>query len=69
MPRKICDYRYLYCLNGGGVSYLGKKKLVTRTSFFKNGVADGTRTHDNQNHNLALYQLNYGHHKFLIFNV
>ena len=25
-------------------------------------MADGTRTHDNQNHNLALYQLNYGHH-------
>ena len=28
----------------------------------KNGVNDGTRTHDNQNHNLALYQLNYVHH-------
>ena len=27
-----------------------------------NGVTDGTWTHDNQNHNLALYQLNYGHH-------
>ena len=27
-----------------------------------NGVGDGTRTHDNQNHNLALYQLNYIHH-------
>ena len=26
------------------------------------GVDDGTRTHDNQNHNLALYQLNYVHH-------
>ena len=26
------------------------------------GVTGGTRTHDNQNHNLALYQLNYGHH-------
>ena len=26
------------------------------------GVDDGTRTHDNQNHNLALYQLNYIHH-------
>jgi hypothetical protein len=26
------------------------------------GVADGARTHDNQNHNLALYQLNYSHH-------
>ena len=26
------------------------------------GVNDGARTHDNQNHNLALYQLNYVHH-------
>lgn len=25
-------------------------------------MTDGTRTHDNQNHNLALYQLNYSHH-------
>ena len=28
-------------------------------------VNDGTRTRDNQNHNLALYQLNYIHHVFL----
>ena len=26
------------------------------------GVDEGTRTLDNQNHNLALYQLNYIHH-------
>ena len=26
------------------------------------GVTDGTRTRDIQDHNLALYQLNYGHH-------
>ena len=26
------------------------------------GVADGTRTHDDQNHNLGLYQLSYSHH-------
>jgi hypothetical protein len=26
------------------------------------GVTDGTRTHDDQNHNLGLYQLSYGHH-------
>ena len=25
-------------------------------------MASGTRTHDNQNHNLVLYQLNYDHH-------
>jgi integrase len=28
----------------------------------KDGVADGTRTRDNQNHNLGLYQLSYDHH-------
>ena len=33
-----------------------------RFVLFKNGVDDGTRTRDNQNHNLALYQLNYIHH-------
>jgi hypothetical protein len=27
-----------------------------------NGVTDGARTRDNQNHNLGLYQLSYGHH-------
>ena len=26
------------------------------------GVDDGTRTHDNWNHNTGLYQLNYAHH-------
>ncbi|MEK0428029.1 MAG: hypothetical protein RL001_556 [Pseudomonadota bacterium] len=25
------------------------------------GVADGTRTHDDRNHNPGLYQLSYGH--------
>ena len=30
--------------------------------FMKNGVTDGARTRDNQNHNLGLYQLSYGHH-------
>lgn len=33
-----------------------------RFDLFKDGVTDGDRTHDNQNHNLALYRLNYGHH-------
>jgi hypothetical protein len=28
----------------------------------KDGVADGTRTHDNRNHNPGLYQLSYSHH-------
>ncbi len=29
----------------------------------KNGVDDGARTHDKQNHNLLLYQLNYAHRR------
>ena len=27
------------------------------------GVANGTRTHDNRNHNPGLYQLSYSHHE------
>jgi len=30
-------------------------------------VIDGARTRDNQNHNLALYQLNYDHHIKVLF--
>ena len=40
--------------------------LQNRQKMFRkclnNGVADGTRTHDNRNHNPGLYQLSYGHH-------
>jgi hypothetical protein len=32
---------------------------------FFNGVDDGARTHDNQYHKLALYQLNYIHQKMV----
>jgi hypothetical protein len=31
-------------------------------------VDDGTRTHDNRDHNPGLYQLSYAHHIFDIFN-
>lgn len=31
-------------------------------SAFDSGVTNGTRTRDVQDHNLALYQLSYGHH-------
>ncbi len=31
-------------------------------AFKKYGVDDGNRTHDNWNHNPALYQLSYAHH-------
>ena len=34
-----------------------------RVSPVFDGVANGTRTHDNQNHNLGLYQLSYSHHR------
>ena len=33
-----------------------------RLAISLNGVNDGNRTHDNQCHKLALYQLNYVHH-------
>ena len=32
------------------------------------GVADGTRTHDDQNHNLGLYQLSYSHRRAKKYN-
>ena len=44
-----------------------KKKLLWCSGAFflavSGGVANGTRTHDNQNHNLGLYQLSYSHHR------
>ena len=42
-----------------------KRKLLIwpRFSGMADGVADGTRTHDDQNHNLGLYQLSYSHRR------
>ena len=42
-----------------------KRKLLILLLFFgmADGVADGTRTHDDQNHNLGLYQLSYSHRR------
>ncbi len=37
-----------------------RKGLSSKTGI---GVADGTRTHDDQNHNLGLYQLSYSHRR------
>ena len=34
----------------------------------RDGVADGTRTHDDRNHNPGLYQLSYSHHKLVGVN-
>ena len=32
------------------------------------GVGDGTRTHDNRNHNPGLYQLSYTHHQIFVLS-
>jgi hypothetical protein len=37
--------------------------LSARVLCVFDGVADGTRTHDDQNHNLGLYQLSYSHRR------
>ncbi|CAH16066.1 hypothetical protein lpl1827 [Legionella pneumophila str. Lens] len=34
-----------------------------KKKFVANGVNDGTRTHDNRDHNPGLYQLSYAHQK------
>ena len=36
---------------------------IQRLTEISSGVADGTRTHDNRNHNPGLYQLSYSHRK------
>lgn len=36
--------------------------LTIKAPSKKYGVDDGNRTHDNWNHNPALYQLSYAHH-------
>jgi hypothetical protein len=43
---------------------LKSKKPGQMTGLFAEffGVADGTRTHDDRNHNPGLYQLSYSHH-------
>jgi hypothetical protein len=41
----------------------GRSACITQASRQFGGVTDGARTHDNQNHNLGLYQLSYSHHE------
>ena len=36
--------------------------MGTVSSTKENGVDDGTRTHDDRDHNPGLYQLSYAHH-------
>ena len=40
-----------------------KSHLSDRNTLVQCGVADGTRTHDNRNHNPGLYQLSYSHRR------
>jgi hypothetical protein len=42
--------------------HLPPKTTAPASRRLENGVDDGARTHDNKNHNLALYQLSYAHH-------
>lgn len=46
-----------FTVRGGSTK---KTDLEKKSAFWR--VNGGARTHDNQNHNLALYQLNYAHH-------
>ena len=51
-------------LGGSPTRSLESKKALTNQGFRRLfGVADGTRTHDDQNHNLGLYQLSYSHQR------
>ena len=43
--------------------YHSQSVVPYRLAISLSGVNDGTRTHDNQCHKLALYQLNYTHQK------
>ena len=43
--------------------WFARAALVEGRTRRLDGVADGTRTHDNQNHNLGLYQLSYSHRR------
>ena len=50
-------------LPGGGKQASKPEKWTPANRRPQYGVDDGDRTHDNKNHNLALYQLSYAHHK------
>ena len=41
-----------------------RRALIFKGNF---GVADGTRTHDNRNHNPGLYQLSYSHRSLSLY--
>ena len=62
-----CGSRHVACAWEGRPERADEKKApeILRSFFLavSGGVANGTRTHDNQNHNLGLYQLSYSHHR------
>lgn len=43
-------------------------KCQVATQNRNNGVTEGDRTLDHRNHNPALYQLSYSHHKYYLLN-
>ena len=57
---KPVDYRPAFLLTIRLPNVLPYLLIFAKSLFF--GVADGTRTRDNWNHNPGLYQLSYGHH-------
>ncbi len=51
-------------MHGKGRKKWSRRAPLSRCSARNSGgVADGTRTHDNWNHNPGLYQLSYSHHR------
>ena len=52
------------CLHGAYTDPRKQKSQSRELGYVLNffGVADGTRTHDDRNHNPGLYQLSYSHH-------
>lgn len=60
-------YRRRFPSRDGRVSNAQKKKPRDRNlEASESGVGDGTRTHDNRNHNPGLYQLSYTHRLLLV---
>jgi hypothetical protein len=55
-----CEEAGLKTTKPGGPGFVAEiSRQIKKTS----GVADGTRTHDDRNHNPGLYQLSYSHQK------
>ena len=55
------EYRGMSCVNDASIERNEKDPHTSCTGILL-WVSDETRTRDSQDHNLVLYQLNYGHH-------